>query len=130
MGESGGTPDNETVLVIGAGIAGLCTALALAPTGRQVTLLERDPPAPPRDAGEDERGPRAYRADLVVDWAGKGDKAIEQLTEAGATVAEEGEPAGILYSTRHYRLLPGKSEPPRGRIPATGDLGFLKFGVF
>lgn len=32
----------EQILVIGAGMAGLCTALAIAPTGRSVTLLERD----------------------------------------------------------------------------------------
>src|ERR1700742_2397132 len=36
----------ERVLVIGAGMAGLWTALALAPTRRQVTVLERDPPPP------------------------------------------------------------------------------------
>src|SRR5947208_17035950 len=36
----------ERVLVIGAGMAGLWTALALAPTGREVTILERDPPPP------------------------------------------------------------------------------------
>ena len=37
---------SEEVVVIGAGIAGLCTALALGPTGRSVTLLERDGPPP------------------------------------------------------------------------------------
>jgi 2-polyprenyl-6-methoxyphenol hydroxylase-like FAD-dependent oxidoreductase len=36
----------ESVVVLGAGIAGLCVALALAPTGRTVSLLERDPPPP------------------------------------------------------------------------------------
>ncbi len=36
----------ERVLVLGAGIAGLFTALALAPGAREVTLLERDPPPP------------------------------------------------------------------------------------
>jgi 2-polyprenyl-6-methoxyphenol hydroxylase-like FAD-dependent oxidoreductase len=36
----------ETVLVLGAGIAGLCTALALAPSGRAIVLLERDEPPP------------------------------------------------------------------------------------
>jgi len=36
----------ERVLVIGAGMAGLWTALALGPTGREVVLLERDPPPP------------------------------------------------------------------------------------
>src|ERR1700744_2400104 len=42
----------ERVLVIGAGMAGLWTALALAPTGREVILLERDPPPP--EGGADE----------------------------------------------------------------------------
>src|SRR5271169_457457 len=36
----------ESVVVLGAGIAGLCVALALAPTGRTITLLERDSPPP------------------------------------------------------------------------------------
>lgn len=42
----------ESVLVIGAGIAGLCTALALGPTGRDVTILERDAPPPSGDPDE------------------------------------------------------------------------------
>src|ERR1019366_5684473 len=37
---------SESVVVLGAGIAGLCVALALAPTGRRITLLERDAPPP------------------------------------------------------------------------------------
>lgn len=36
----------ENILVIGAGIAGLNAALALSKPGRQVTLIERDPPPP------------------------------------------------------------------------------------
>jgi 2-polyprenyl-6-methoxyphenol hydroxylase-like FAD-dependent oxidoreductase len=40
---------SEKVVVLGAGIAGLCVALALAPTGRTIILLERD--APPPDGG-------------------------------------------------------------------------------
>lgn len=43
---------SESVLVIGAGIAGLCTALALGPTGRDVTVLERDAAPPSGDPDE------------------------------------------------------------------------------
>ena len=243
----------ESVLVIGAGIAGLCTALALGPTGRQVTLIERDTAPPEGDAdtafrewkrtgvghlrqshaflarlslllktdhprlledlkafgvrelpfeamlseaqrkdyrpaptdadmtiitsrrttlelimrryveampsvtirsgvfarglitdkaadgsitvlgvtGDAPEGPVELRADLVVDAAGKGGDFVDQLTAEGAVVAESSESAGILYFTRHYRLKPGCSEPPRiGNPPPNGDLGFLKFGVF
>jgi len=41
----------ENILVIGAGIAGLNAALALSQPGRNVTLIERDPPPP--DASPD-----------------------------------------------------------------------------
>ena len=244
---------DEEILVIGAGIAGLCAALALGPTGRPVTLLERDGAPPSGDADEafrdwnrrgvghlrqshaflarlgkiikadhpalrqafldlgvrelgfdgmltptqkanykpkpedaeftiltsrrttlelvirryvetlpnvtirsntmvrklltekdpsgvlkvvgvaadDPTGPIEIRASVVVDAGGKNGGAIEQLIEEGAPIREESETAGILYFTRHYRLQPGKSEPPReGNPPATGDLGYLKFGVF
>ena len=243
----------ESVLVVGAGISGLCTALALGPTGRQVTLIERDAAPPEGDAdtafrdwkrtgvghlrqshaflarlslllktdhpklledlaafgvrelpfeamlseaqrrdyrpapadadltiitsrrttlelvmrryveslpgvtirsgvfvrnlitetgpdgaitvvgiaGDTPEGPIELRADVVVDGAGKGGDLVGQLVEAGATVRETSQSAGILYFTRHYRLKPGQSEPPRiGNPPASGDLGFLKFGVF
>ena len=237
----------ERVLVIGAGIGGLCTALALASPERELILLERDPSPPAGDADEAfadwarrgvghlrhshaflarlrlilrdehprlladllEAGARdlgfeqmlsdelktGYRpqpedrdfvvltsrrttlelvirryverlanveirsnvfvtglkieastplrvtgvtiengddilGDLVVDAAGRTTAAIEQLREAGAAISEESETAGILYFTRHYRLNPGMAEPPRTRAPGTGDLGFLKYGVF
>jgi 2-polyprenyl-6-methoxyphenol hydroxylase-like FAD-dependent oxidoreductase len=240
----------ERVLVIGAGMAGLWTALALAPTGRQVVVLERDPPVP--DGGPDAAfadwarrgvghlrhshaflarlrtiirddhpqlladllaagcrdlpfsggltdqhkktyvpapvdddlavltsrrttlelvirryveahanveirsnafvrelavtpgptpkvtgvvvdgpgGPKTLEADIVVDAAGRTSGAVEQLVAAGATIPEESDDCGILYFTRHYRLNPGVSEPPRGKDPLTGDLEYLKFGVF
>jgi 2-polyprenyl-6-methoxyphenol hydroxylase-like FAD-dependent oxidoreductase len=238
---------SEHVLVIGAGMAGLCAALALAPTGRKVTLLERDPPPPPggadvafadwarrgaghlrhshaflarlrliiRDDHPDlladlvaagcrelpfdgmltdlhrktyqpepidadftiltsrrttlelvirryvERMPgvtirseafvaaliaesgspvvvkgvrledgEELLAEVVIDAAGRTSDATEQLIALGASIEEASESAGILYFTRHYRLRPGLEEPPRGKAPATGDLGFLKFGVF
>ena len=71
------------------------------------------------------------RADVVVDAGGKGSILVDELREAGANIPEFSESAGILYFTRHYRLLPGRTEPPRiGNPPSGGDLGFLKFGVF
>ncbi len=241
----------ERVLVIGAGMAGLWTALALSPTGRQVTLLERDPPPPDGDAdlafddwirrgvghlrhshaflarlrliirdqhpelleallaagcrdlgfegGLTDIHKRSYTptpvdqdlavltsrrttleliirryverqpnvtirsgvfakslvidaagstpavigvqvdangeqetlsADIVVDAAGRTSETIEQLRAAGAVIPEESEACGILYYTRHYRLNPGVAEPERGKAPLTGDLEYLKFGVF
>jgi len=70
-------------------------------------------------------------ADLVVDASGKGGRSIAQLIEEGARIEEEFETAGILYFTRHYRLLPGQSEPDRrSHPPGSGDLDYLKFGVF
>jgi len=244
---------DERVIVIGAGIAGLCAALALGPTGRSVTLLERDGAPPSGDADEafrewkrrgvghlrhshaflarlgriiktdhpqlreallefgvrelgfegmltprqrasyapkpvdaeftiltsrrttlelvmrryvetlpnvtirsgvtarrlitqrDESGPIKVAglvadgpegasdvyADVVIDAAGKNGAGIEQLVDEGAPITEEGETAGILYFTRHYRLKRGRTEPSRdGNPPSGGDLGYLKFGVF
>ena len=75
-------------------------------------------------------GGRTWTADLTIDAAGRTSQAAEQLREAGAAIREESEDCGILYYTRHYRLLPSLSEPSREGAPGTGDLGFLKFGVF
>ncbi|HEY2752022.1 NAD(P)/FAD-dependent oxidoreductase [Phenylobacterium sp.] len=237
----------ERVLVIGAGMAGLWTALALSPTGREIIVLERDPPPPQggpdaafeswtrrgvghlrhshaflarmrlmirdehpqllaelqqagcRDLGFEggltdihrksyvpepvdqdlavltsrrttlELIMRRYverqanvnirpsvfvralalasgevpsvtgviledgetlTADLVVDASGRTSLSVDQLIEAGAAIGEETEDCGILYFTRHYRLNPGIAEPPRDKAPLTGDLEYLKFGVF
>jgi 2-polyprenyl-6-methoxyphenol hydroxylase-like FAD-dependent oxidoreductase len=69
-------------------------------------------------------------ADVVVDAAGRNSTCIEQLVAAGTAIPETGEPAGVIYFTRHYQLLPGQAEPPRTEKRATGDMGYLKFGVF
>lgn len=242
---------SERVLVIGAGIGGLCAALALAPTGRDILILERDPPPPGKDPDQafedwnrrgvghlrhshaflarlrtiirkehpdlladlrragcqelgfdrmltdlhkaryvadpddkdfvvltsrrttleltirryverfpnvriasetfvrklliqpeldtvrvagvsvaDGAGSRDIVGDMVIDAGGRLSTGVEQLVAAGAPITEESETAGILYFTRHFRLHEGVTEPPRTKAPATGDLGFLKFGVF
>ena len=36
------------ILILGAGLSGLCTAMLVAREGYQVTVLERDPAVPPR----------------------------------------------------------------------------------
>lgn len=75
--------------------------------------------------------PVTLTADIIVDTSGKGGRSINQLIAEGANIAEESETAGILYFTRHYRLRPGQIEPDRtSNPPASGDLGYLKFGVF
>jgi 2-polyprenyl-6-methoxyphenol hydroxylase-like FAD-dependent oxidoreductase len=76
-------------------------------------------------------GEVTVKADVVVDASGKSGFIIDQVMEESANTSEEQESAGILYFTRHYRLKPGMDEPSRtDNPPATGDLGFVKFGVF
>jgi 2-polyprenyl-6-methoxyphenol hydroxylase-like FAD-dependent oxidoreductase len=41
---------SENIVIVGCGIAGMCTALALAKRGLDVTVLERDTPPPEGDA--------------------------------------------------------------------------------
>jgi 2-polyprenyl-6-methoxyphenol hydroxylase-like FAD-dependent oxidoreductase len=79
---------------------------------------------------EDAAGVRDVAADIVVNAAGRGADLHEALKAAGVAMREEEEPCAILYYTRFYRLRPGQEEPPRGQHGATGDLGYLKFGVF
>jgi 2-polyprenyl-6-methoxyphenol hydroxylase-like FAD-dependent oxidoreductase len=97
-------------------------------------ITERDPSGVLKVVGvrvEEPGGISELRAPVVVDAGGKSSSGVEQLMEAGAPIAEESETAGILYFTRHYRLKPGRTEPPReGNPPSGGDLGYLKFGVF
>lgn len=78
----------------------------------------------------DADGEREELADFVVDGAGRLSQTFEWLEEQGVSHVEEGEDAGILYYTRHWRLLPGQTAPERGPIPGAGDMGFIKYGVF
>ncbi len=41
---------SERIVIVGSGIAGMCTALALAKRGLDITVLERDTPPPEGDA--------------------------------------------------------------------------------
>jgi 2-polyprenyl-6-methoxyphenol hydroxylase-like FAD-dependent oxidoreductase len=41
---------SEKIVIVGSGIAGICTALALAKRGMDITILERDTPPPEGDA--------------------------------------------------------------------------------
>ncbi len=69
-------------------------------------------------------------ADIVVDASGRTSKFPGWFRALGRAVVEEKADAEIVYYTKHYRLQPGETEPPRGERPAAGDLGYLKFGVF
>ncbi|MBT4162550.1 MAG: FAD-dependent oxidoreductase, partial [Gammaproteobacteria bacterium] len=44
--------DKENIAIVGAGIWGLCTALALGSKGHRVTVYERDIPPPEGGAEE------------------------------------------------------------------------------
>lgn len=104
-------------------------------TGTRVRGLVVDNQAtPPTVTGvmsETDSQPLAARgADIVVDASGRTSQIPTWLQAHGIHTDEETAPCGILYFTRHYRLNPGCAEPERGSVPAAGDLGYLKYGVF
>ena len=80
----------------------------------------------------DTRGEKSEIAtDLVVDACGRTSKFSAWLAEMGAEVEVEDDASEIVYYTRHYKLLPGVKEPPRGtKDRSAGDLGYIKYGVF
>lgn len=83
-----------------------------------------------RHGGRDEGGPSPFAADVVIDASGRRSRFPRWLARRGCEIPEEKHDAEIVYYTRHYRLRPGRSEPPRGDRSGAGDLGYLKFGVF
>lgn len=78
----------------------------------------------------DGAAPETLAVDYVVDASGRNSVLVDWLREKRVAVEEESHPAGIIYFTRHYRLLPGQEEPPRDLLPGAGDLGYIKYGVF
>jgi len=83
-----------------------------------------------RDRDDSQGAAERVEADLVIDASGRGTRFPAMLRELGRDVREESEDAQIIYYTRHYRLKPGETEPPRGDNRSAGDLGYLKYGVF
>ncbi|HVP85216.1 MAG TPA: hypothetical protein VMS78_10875 [Rhizomicrobium sp.] len=70
------------------------------------------------------------RGDIIVDASGRNTAFPDWLRADGIEVREETAPTGILYFTRHYRLLDGAEEPLRDATPLAADLGYIKYGVF
>jgi 2-polyprenyl-6-methoxyphenol hydroxylase-like FAD-dependent oxidoreductase len=70
------------------------------------------------------------RADVIIDASGRNTNFPDWFRAEGVQVLEEESPAGILYFTRHYKLIDGQDEPVRDGTPVAGDLGYIKFGVF
>ena len=85
----------EHVVVVGAGVAGLATALALGRTGRRVTLLERDrlpAVADPEEAFATERrgAPQSHQthgflARVALELRRRFPDVLDALHEAGCT---------------------------------------------
>ena len=94
----------ERVLVIGAGMAGLWTALALSPTGREVVLLERDPPAPAGDADT-----------AFLDWNRRG---VGHLRHSHAFLAR----LRLIIRAEHPELLAELMEAGCRDLPFEGGL--------
>lgn len=83
-----------------------------------------------RRGSEHEEEPTSFAADLVIDASGRRTRFPRWLAQRGCEIPEEKHDAELVYYTRHYRLKPGQSEPPRSDRAGAGDLGYLKFGVF
>ena len=88
------------------------------------------PGSPPHVRGVRLQDGTEITGDLVIDAAGHGSSGLEHLASVGVSIPETAEFCGVIYFTRHYKLHPGVGEPPRGKVAAAGDLGYLKFGVF
>jgi 2-polyprenyl-6-methoxyphenol hydroxylase-like FAD-dependent oxidoreductase len=108
---------SQTVLVVGAGMAGLFSTLALGKAGYSVTIVERDPPVP--EGGPDEafeswnrrgvghlRHSHAFLARLREILVAEYPDLLKELTEAGVRelTFAEGLPLAAKYL---YKPQPG-----------------------
>lgn len=76
-------------------------------------------------------GDNTVAADIVVDASGRTTHFPRWFKEMGREIREEKDAAEIVYYTRHYQLNPGVEEPSAdGAERPTGDLGYLKYGLF
>lgn len=123
------TSRRTTLELVMRGYAEALPGVSLRPE-TLVTGLTLTPGSPPNVTGLVLEDGTELSADLVVDTAGRTSQARDWLAEAGVMLPQTSEPCGVIYFTRHYRLKPGQQEPPRGAGSTTGDLGYLKFGVF
>jgi glycine/D-amino acid oxidase-like deaminating enzyme len=93
------------ILVLGAGVCGLASALMLARDGHEVTVLERDGAPPP-----------GVRARTRPDRRGR--------AGGHGPPHEEAEDSGFVYYTRFFRG-PALPEPRRPRLAAVGSFSIL-----
>jgi hypothetical protein len=138
------------VIVVGGGAGALGSALALAPAGHRVTLLDQDPLPATADPGEAFRAgrpgaPQSHQThvflarlqvllrdrypdvldDLLALGCGRRSPLPNCLADAGVTIPEEVVESGLMYLTRWYRFPEG---PKSLRDPKLGgDVGFLKY---
>lgn len=107
----------ERIVIVGAGIAGLCAAMALARLGRRVTVLDRDPPPPDLDPDQafydwtrrgvtQLRHSHVFLGRLVTMLRNRHPELLNKLIAAGAREFTFGDAAPPLLRSS-YVPLPG-----------------------
>src|SRR6201994_2780207 len=100
------------ILVLGAGLCGLSTAMLLARDGNQVTVLERDPSAPPEPAQAweawERRGVNQFRLPHVMlpPWRARMERELPEVLDEGLAAARPAAGRGRALHDRH-RAPPG-----------------------
>jgi 2-polyprenyl-6-methoxyphenol hydroxylase-like FAD-dependent oxidoreductase len=99
--------------------------------GAKVTGLVTEDGVPPRVRGIEVAGHGTVIADVVVDAGGRRSSAPAWLVAAGARAPDiRSAECALLYYTRHFRVRPGESAPPRP--PTQGGVSIvtmLPFGA-